>query len=315
MRKHSTLLIKRNQRMFACAPIIYAFLFFFLSLPLAATAARFSISSEPEAIRMNDQVRVDLMLDTEGESINAVGGTLTFDGGMLRADDLRDGDSIISFWVERPSVQKISGTDAQGNIKFSGIIPGGYEGKKGKIFSLVFHALRLGNAALTLENPQALRNDGQGSEAVVHLTSGIVRITQDAPSSSVPLLEDHEPPESFTPVVTRDPSVFDNKLFLVFATQDKISGIDHYKVSETKDKNEAKWITAESPSLLQDQTRASWILVKVVDKQGNMRIAEIAPLLQNVYQNNLFWGIIIAVFIALVISRMVWKKARRKKHI
>ena len=72
-------------------------------------------------------------------------------------------------------------------------------------------------------------------------------------------------------------------------------------------------MSAENPSLLQDQTHTSSILVKAVDKKGNVRIAEIAPLSQNVYQNNLFWGIIIAVFIAWITGNMIWKKKRGKK--
>lgn len=63
-----------------------------------------------------------------------------------------------------------------------------------------------------------------------------------------------------------DPAIFDGKYFLVFATQDKGSGISHYEVCEG---GKRKCAIAESPYLLQNQKLNQKIFVKAVDKNGN----------------------------------------------
>jgi len=68
---------------------------------------------------------------------------------------------------------------------------------------------------------------------------------------------------------------------LVFATQDKGSGIDGYAIHESPriktriSTNEL--MEDESPYLLKDQNLRSYIYVKAVDKAGNERIAMLEP--------------------------------------
>ncbi|KPJ56951.1 hypothetical protein AMJ49_03500 [Parcubacteria bacterium DG_74_2] len=69
----------------------------------------------------------------------------------------------------------------------------------------------------------------------------------------------------------------EGKNYLVFATVDKTSGIEYYRILETRDKQQENWEIGESPYLLKDQTLKSKILVKAVDKAGNERIEEISP--------------------------------------
>jgi len=70
---------------------------------------------------------------------------------------------------------------------------------------------------------------------------------------------DRELPESFTPFVEQSPVLFDGKAVLVFVTQDKLSGIDHYEVAEAKPAflgdGDLVWENAVSPYVLKDQRR------------------------------------------------------------
>ena len=84
---------------------------------------------------------------------------------------------------------------------------------------------------------------------------------------------DVTPPEEFTLEISQEPTVFEGKYFLSFATTDKTSGIDHYEVREGK----GDWKIAESSYLLEDQSLKSIIRVKAVDGAGNERIAEYLP--------------------------------------
>jgi len=131
------------------------------------------------------------------------------------------------------------------------------------------------------------------------------------------------------PEVSRDPNIFDGKWFLVFATQDKGSGIDHYEVLERRELKIQKlgfskekslhskfyilnpWRVAESPYLLKDQELKSYIYVKAIDKAGNERVATLSPRnLLKWYEIWWLWGIII---IGIIIIYAVWR-ILRKKH-
>ena len=119
------------------------------------------------------------------------------------------------------------------------------------------------------------------------------------------------------PEIARDPTIFDGKWFLVFATQDKGLGIDHYEIKETRYRffgSFSRWISAESPYALRDQELKSYILVKAVDKAGNERIVKINP--RNPlrwYENYENWIIIVlGLVIAYAIKKFLWKRHLKK---
>lgn len=84
---------------------------------------------------------------------------------------------------------------------------------------------------------------------------------------------DITPPEEFRLEIGQDPSVFEGKYFLSFATTDRTSGIEYFEVKEGK----KDFKKVKSPHLLEDQSLRSKIVVKAVDKAGNEKISEIAP--------------------------------------
>ncbi len=285
-----------------------------------ANGAELKLNSQAQEIGVGQQFEASLSLDTQNEDINALEGKIIFPAGLLELKEIRDGNSIINFWIERPSVSRQ--TDAKQEretdaiIVFSGITPGGFNGKNGLIFSAIFETKSEGVARFEVGDARVLRNDGTGSAATLVVAPLEMTISKkvSAEIPVIPELKDTEPPESFTPEVARDPTVFDGKWFLVFATQDKISGIAGYAVCETKRKLEretdAKWIEAESPYLLRDQRLRSYIYVKAVDRAGNERIVMLSPRMAW-YQNYLILGILIMIglIIAAISSRKnLWKK-------
>ena len=128
---------------------------------------------------------------------------------------------------------------------------------------------------------------------------------------------DATPPEEFKPEIGQDPSIFEGKYFLSFATTDKTSGIDYYEVKEAPKEilrlptgqGKRDWKRAESPYLLEDQYLKSKISVKAVDKAGNERISEIIPPAKPFP----FW-IIPVIIVGLVIIGWITKKYLFKKH-
>ncbi len=212
-----------------------------------------------------DQFKVDVFLSTE-EQLNAIEGTLHFPPNFLELKSVDDGNSIVNFWVEHPNVIQ------NGNIRFSGITPGGYKGSRGLIFSITFKVLQEGKGVFDIRDARVLQNDGRGTEAKLQIIDSPFIISKKTVVFQVPVSEtkDIDSPESFVPEIARDSTIFDGKWFLVFSTQDKGSGIDHYEVRE----GEWGWFrVSESPYLLKHQSLDRKIFVKAIDKVGNERIA------------------------------------------
>ena len=276
-------------------------LLFVAAIPVFA--AEISFDSKIQEIGVGSQFEVNVFLNPEGEDINAIEGRIIFPEKIIELKEIKDGNSIVNFWIERPEINN-------GEILFSGIIPGGYIGNKGLIFSAVFYAKKQGKGFIEIREPKILLNDGQGTETKTEASVLEIAISPKAPSVLPLTKKDIEPPEDFLPEIASDQSVFEGKWFLVFATQDKVSGIGHYEVCEGK----RKCVVAESPYLLENQNLDDEIVVKAIDKSGNERIVTLPAQKPAVwYKNYLILAIIILVIaVAYFIWRILWKKRKKR---
>ena len=105
-------------------------------------AAEISAGIPATAIGVGDSFIVPITLNTMGENINALEGDVWYPRQLLTLREIRDGNSILNLWVERPA-------DINGVIHFSGITPGGFAGASGEILSLVFEARSSGSAVVS----------------------------------------------------------------------------------------------------------------------------------------------------------------------
>jgi hypothetical protein len=280
-------------------------IFISLAVPLAAGAAKFFVA--PPVLTVGQEAEVILNIDTEKENINAVELKLIFSAEDFMIKSVNDGSSIISFWVEPPSF-----SNEKGEISLSGIITGGYQEKSGGLLKINLIPKQIGEKSFILSQGKVLLNDGQGTEA--KLNPGILNfqiIAAGTPAETGPLpATDTEPPESFTPEISRHPDIFDNQWFLAFNTQDKNSGMAFYRIRETRQKILApfiRWQTVTSPYLLKDQQLRSFIYVQAIDRAGNARIAVVPPQQPlKWYENYLFW--VIMIIILIILGFLLWRK-------
>ncbi|MDD5720826.1 MAG: cohesin domain-containing protein [Candidatus Pacebacteria bacterium] len=274
-------------------------------------AAEISFNTKVQEVAVGQQFQMEMLLNTDNEAINAIEGEITFPIDLLELEEVRDANSIVNFWVDKPKIE------SDGQIAFSGIIPGGYQGPRGLLFTLIFVSKKEGQATIELHEAKTLLNDGKGTEALLSISPYQFTISQAARVSSVSSIIDKEPPESFAPAIAQNPAIANGKWFLVFATQDKRLGIDHYEIKETQQRFLdifSKWISRESPYILQDQELRSYVFVKAVDKAGNERIVKINP--RNPlgwYENYENWLIIIlGLAIAYTIKKFLWRRYLKK---
>jgi len=290
-----------------------------------ASAAILYFDSSYHDFYVGDEFEAVLMLNTENQSINAVEGKIILSEN-LAVEKIIDGDSIINLWVQKPTI------NSQNEIAFSGIVPGGFVGQlnsqikgllPGVIFRMILKVKSAGEIKIDTLNTRVLLNDGRGTEAPLSiLTLSAMTYSGSRTGPATAIRQDKTPPELFTPEISRSPDTFNNQWFLVFMTQDKGYGIDHYELSEVSPIiYNIPWLgkliisesfkVAESPYLLKDQGLKSYIYVKAVDKAGNERIAMLTPKQPfKWYEYLVFFVIIILViiFTGIFIKRNLWKK-------
>lgn len=253
---------------------IFFLIVFSFFVPMFSQAAQIDINAGSSNYDLQDTFFVEVYLDTELENINAVDGTILFDTN-LRLQDVIDSDSVVNFWIEK----QIS----ENSFQFAGMIPGGFRGTGGKLFTLAFETQNPGKTNISLEDVSVFLNDGSGTEQKLS-TKQKEFIISDKLSTNVGqknlFTSDIYPPESFKPEISKSESLFDGKWFLVFATVDKNSGISHYLIKEAKFKALMffkSWRIVESPYVLSDQSKTSFIAIKAVDKAGNEVVERVYP--------------------------------------
>jgi hypothetical protein len=299
--------LKLKNKIFGSGFIFLFSIFFFLLSSSAVFAAEYSIISASDKVAVGKDIKTDIVINAGTDLLNAYSVKIDYPADLLSVKEVRDANSIITFWVERPTV-----SPDKGQIFFSGITPGGYNNVFGQLLSVVFEAKKEGEGRVYFEEAEALLNDGLGTKVDIQKNEFKFSVLGgDAESPIVQEILDLDLPDRFTPVIAKDKNIFNGQWFLVFATQDRGSGIDHYEVREDNGSISpwtGDWATAQSPYLLTDQTLKSRIFVKATDRSGNERIEVLEP--QNEthwYENYSIWGIIIAAMFLLFFAGMLAK--------
>src|SRR6185436_4484254 len=88
---------------------------------------------------------VDVLLNTQGQNINAFEGTITADGTELSVSNIQNAGSVINFWIKKPE-------PSDGGVVFAGITPGGFSGAHGLLFSFGFEPKPASDVYLNAKN-------------------------------------------------------------------------------------------------------------------------------------------------------------------
>lgn len=258
----------------------------------------------PVTVGVDEDVIAHIVIDTEGESINAISGKILIDGDSISISQVRTGGSIVSLWIEEPKYEN-------GSIFFSGVIPGGFNGASGPLFDVMMKGISEGALVAEFSNIIVLKNDGLGTRAEVNSPRSTINVSEGRYNPPLIVEKDEIPPEPFDVVVERDEDLFGGNYFVVFSAQDKGSGVDYYEVQEGKADsiNESKWVVAESPHELSDQELASFVFVKAVDREGNTRISKLRPQKPPVVFKYLVYALIILLLVYIVL-RLVKRRSK-----
>jgi len=260
-----------------------------------AQASVIGISPSKINIDKREQFYIDVMLDPQSQSINGVEGNINFPNNKLSFVRAEEGQSIISLWIQKPTV-------SLGSISFAGIIPNGFSGlidpfnskerSPGLLIRLVFEGKNDGQGEISVLPFTVTLNDGLGTIETTPASSKNIFVSNKENKSIYKKDTDTIPVIDAS--VVRDPSLFENKYTLIFKASDKGSGIESVVVQE----GSHDWKNVESPYVLEDQTRHSTIKLRATNFSGSNVVVTIDPLPIK-FSSIIYFGIIILIFMAL----------------
>ncbi len=274
---------KENKIKFLGFVFLFSIFYFIVSVP--AQAQSLSLSGAKSTYYVGDTFSVSLNLDTGGQIINTISGVIRVPPDKFQIMETRYGNSIILLWVEKPKINNTNGT-----ISFTGGVPGGFSGSDGPILSFTLKAKKKGSAILYTKDIKVLLNDGQGTElsnvAFQDLSLNIAEAPAKkpvvSPEKEEPQVEefipapDTVPPENFMPIVSRNPSIENNKYFASFFAVDKDTGVSRYEIMEKPlilsyitSRFDKPLLGGESLFILRGQYWAYKVVVRAYDQAGN----------------------------------------------
>ncbi len=251
-----------------------------LILPSLASAASISLVPEYTNPRTGDTMTIGVWLSTDGAYVNAIEGSISIPN-TFSFIGVRQQGSVVPLWVEKPQF-------ADGTIRFAALIPNGYQGNpevsgpEGNLFTIEVRAVGEGEARFTFISPQAYADDGEGTAVPMRAESLTLRLLESsgAPRTSG-VVTDIEPPLAFD-LISVDGAAFNHSgRVLVFATQDKASGVLRYEVARSyllyMPKSWLQWDEAENPYFLRGGDAHKFIFVRAIDAAGNTTMAWTYP--------------------------------------
>jgi len=310
-----TTIISNKKSKFSKLIVILFFLVFLLSAKYVS-AAELSLSSDSKDVNIGNTIAVDVLINTEGESINVVDGNITIPNGLdlIEIKELSSANSALNQWVRTPSWSKKDGT-----ISFIGGLPGGLNQKSANLFRIFFTARSLGQVTFSPSDIKVYANDGKATLVGVHSTSLTININK-ADNSSVKdalqttITKDYKAPTDINVDLGQDASLFDGQKFINVSATDSDSGIAYFEVKE----GNREPVRTSSSYVLQNQNNLEPIIIFAFDKAGNVSKKILSPHSSVDTNNNLFIiidTILIVAFIAsvFILCRIFKKKKKSKK--
>lgn len=276
--------------------------------PRLVGAAVISASTDSSVSAMDTAI-VNVFINTEGQNINSVDGSVSLSdehGGNFELRDISLVDSVFTMWPRKPSLE------AGQKIYFVGGVPGGVNGDKLLLFRIIVKINASGNFSVSPNKLVAYINDGSGTGVNVVGVRSLIAVGK---AKSEPqdkwkeiVSNDNVAPEPFTVNVVQDENLFDGRKFLSFETFDSGSGVSYYEVQEGKNPP----VKTGNTYVLIDQIGKVDVVVTAYDKAGNFQIATLKVNKGINWLAIIFYVVILSI-VYLVVLRII--KIKKIKNV
>ncbi len=281
------------------------FLFVVILLPQSSYAAYINASAE-SSISAGDISIINIYLNTEGQEINSLEGTISLSDNRdsnFEVKDISLVNSVFSMWPRKPSLT------TGHNITFIGGVPGGVKGDRLLIFSAFVKINSPGSFVISPRVITAYKNDGLATAISITKDISTINVSSAGSSQKNALEEvisnDNIAPDPFNVSLIKDPNLYDNKKFINFETNDGQSGISHYEVRE----GSYPAVRSGTSYILVDQNKKANVVVTAYDKAGNFQVVSFKE------KQPIRWlTVFTSVIIILVINKIVKNKIKRRSN-
>lgn len=275
--------------------------FFDASSVSAATLS----ASTGNAVSAKDTAIIDVYLNTEGEVLNSVDGSVVLSdthNGNFEVKELSTVNSKFTMWARKPSLS------SGGVVSFVGGTPGGIQGEKVLMFKLVVKINDAGDFTIAPRDLTAYLNDGLGTSRQITKNSSTISVStaREIPQDSWKQIisNDNVAPLPFTITMIHDSNLYGGKKYLSFETIDQESGISYYQVKE----GDLPAVRTGTEYLLNDQNGSSDVVVTAYDKAGNFQVAIYSP------EKSTNWMIVGAILVFIVVLYFTIKILRKRRR-
>lgn len=166
------------------------FVFVFFSVSSAAHAASLYFSPSSGSYTVGGNFSVNVYVSSSDQAMNAASGIISFTNDKLEVASLSKSGSVFNLWVQEPSFSNNTGT-----VNFEGIVLNpGFTGSAGKIITVNFKAMAVGDASVTFSSGSVLANDGNGTNILSSLGKAVLSVSEPTSVPSAP--EPAAPPET-----------------------------------------------------------------------------------------------------------------------
>lgn len=267
-------------------------------------------------------VSYDVMLDTEGQSVNAISGELLYDNSLLDFYSFDTTDSFISNWLTEPKDNKEVSLKNNGRIIFEGITTGGFSGtlspsfnvvKVGKLFTVNFKPKGEGEVVFGFKDIDLRLNDGLATKVNVKLSTSNFYIPKISKFQNVKGINfgtgrDIEN-ESLSMYTDKDSLVDNGKWFVYFNDNNPKHSIHHFELAESDKYNPYDvpsfvWKEVKSPHVLSHQSLDNFIHLKVLYNDGGFSYFSLSPV-YNLQEKDTKTAIIIVLMALLSIIVLI----------
>lgn len=163
-------------------------MFMLLGFASSASAGTLMLSPTSGAFTVGSTFDVQILLDTEGKSVNALDVDLRFPPDKLQLVTPKTNLSVISVWTSQPQFNNVTG-----QVRLQGGIPRGINVNNALVATLTFRVKAVGTAIVrfSTDNSKVLLNDGQGTNDLRHQEDALYTLILPPPAGPQVVSETH----------------------------------------------------------------------------------------------------------------------------
>lgn len=166
----------------------YVAVFALFLLAFSAEAATLSLSPATGVYSSGQTFTVAVVVNTQGQAINAAEGTVKFNPNELKVVSISKG-SLFNLWTAEPAFSNSAGT-----ITFSGGNPTGFKGSAGTALSITFRAAGSGSSKASITSGAVLAHDGKGTNVLTSMNGGSYTISAASAAPEQEVIIEYVPP-------------------------------------------------------------------------------------------------------------------------